>query len=108
MLARAREQGFEFKMGLELEYFLVRQLEDGSIELADKFDTLEKPCYDMSGLTRQYDFLTTVSKYTNELAVMMDSFRPLKVAKAAVAFEDPKYHQSWVESQHETFNPPTS
>ena len=48
------------------------------------------------------------AKYTNELAVMMDSFKPLKVAKAAMPFEDPKYHQSWVESQHETFNPPTS
>jgi homogentisate 1,2-dioxygenase len=47
-------------------------------------------------------------KYTNELAVMMDSFRPLKVAKSAMAIEDPKYHQSWVEGQHETFNPPTS
>ena len=54
-------------MGLELEYFLVRQREDGSIELADKLDTLEKPCYDITGLTRQYDFLTTVSKYANEL-----------------------------------------
>ena len=30
-------------------------------------DTLEKPCYDMAGLTRQYDFLTTVSRYCNEL-----------------------------------------
>ena len=54
-------------MGLELEYFLVNRREDGSIELADKLDTLEKPCYDITGLTRQYDFLTTVSKYTNEL-----------------------------------------
>ncbi len=45
---------------------------------------------------------------TNELAVMMDSFRPLKVAKAAMAFEDPAYHKSWVEGQHEQFNPPTS
>ena len=41
--------------------------EDGSIELADKLDTLEKPCYDITGLTRQYDFLTTVSRYCNEL-----------------------------------------
>ena len=54
-------------MGLELEYFLVSRREDGSIELADKLDTLEKPCYDITGLTRQYDFLTTVSKYMNEL-----------------------------------------
>jgi glutamine synthetase len=67
MLARAREKGFEFKMGLELEYFLVVQREDGSIEIADPYDTLDKPCYDMAGLTRRYDFLTTVSRYCNEL-----------------------------------------
>jgi homogentisate 1,2-dioxygenase len=47
-------------------------------------------------------------KFTNELAVMMDSFRPLKVAKAATTFEDPNYHRSWLEQQHAAFNPPTS
>ena len=41
-LARARELGFEFKLGLELEYFLLRRNEDGSIEIADSNDTLEK------------------------------------------------------------------
>jgi glutamine synthetase len=66
-LDRAREKGFEFMMGLELEYFLVRQKEDGSIELADKLDTLEKPCYDLNGLTRNYEFLARVSRYVNEL-----------------------------------------
>ena len=44
-----------------------RSKEDGSIELADRIDTLEKPCYDLVGLTRNYDFLTTVSRYVNEL-----------------------------------------
>ena len=48
------------------------------------------------------------AKYTNELAVMMDSFRPLKVAKAALPIEDPDYHRSWLEQQHEQFNPPTT
>jgi homogentisate 1,2-dioxygenase len=38
--------------------------------------------------------------WTNELAVMMDSFRPLKVAKAVANAEDPNYHRSWVEAQH--------
>ena len=33
------------------------------IEIADPLDTLEKPCYDLKGLTRNYDFLTTVSRY---------------------------------------------
>src|SRR6266566_3105841 len=66
-LARAKELGYDFKIGLELEYFLVRHRADGSIEIADQQDTLEKPCYDMAGLTRRYDFLTTVSRYCNEL-----------------------------------------
>jgi homogentisate 1,2-dioxygenase len=48
------------------------------------------------------------ARATNELAVMMDSFRPLRVAKAALTFEDPRYHQSWLDAEHASFNPPTS
>lgn len=50
------------------------------------------------------------AKYTDELAVMMDTFRPLKVAKQALDIEDPNYHKSWISSQHEqaAFSPPTS
>ncbi len=48
------------------------------------------------------------AKNTNELAVMMDSFRPLHVAKATASFEDETYHRSWVDQQHEQFSPPTS
>ena len=48
------------------------------------------------------------AKSTNEIAVMLDSFRPLRVAKAATSFEDPSYHRSWVDAQHAQFNPPTS
>ena len=66
-LARAREMGFDYRIGLELEYFLVELQDDGSIELADELDTLEKPCYDLNGLSRHYEFLTTVSRYVNEL-----------------------------------------
>ncbi len=66
-LARARAKGFEFKMGLELEYFLLRQTDDGGIAIADPLDDLEKPCYDLKGLTRNYQFLRSVSNYVNEL-----------------------------------------
>jgi homogentisate 1,2-dioxygenase len=48
------------------------------------------------------------AKYTNELAVMMDTFRPLKVAQQALHIEDPAYHKSWIDAQHAAFNPPTS
>ncbi|MGI8844086.1 MAG: homogentisate 1,2-dioxygenase [Gemmatimonadaceae bacterium] len=39
-------------------------------------------------------------KFTNELAVMMDSFRPLQIAKAASKIEEPGYQESWIEAQH--------
>ena len=45
---------------------------------------------------------------TDELAVMMDSFRPLHVAKQALSIEEPNYHRSWIEHQHAGFNPPTT
>ena len=66
-IARAKALGYEFKIGIELEYFLIHRNDDGSIQIADRADTLDKPCYDIAGLTRRYDFLTTVSKYCNEM-----------------------------------------
>jgi len=66
-LARAAELGFEFKMGCELEYFLIRRNPDGSIELADELDTLDQPCYDMRALTRNLGFVTDVARNVNAL-----------------------------------------
>jgi glutamine synthetase len=66
-MARAAEKGFEFRMGAELEYFLVRRTEDGGIEVADRLDTLEQPCYDMRALTRNLDFVSEVSRHITEL-----------------------------------------
>jgi glutamine synthetase len=40
----------------------VRRKPDGSIEVADGLDTLEQPCYDMRGLTRNLDFVSDVSR----------------------------------------------
>jgi homogentisate 1,2-dioxygenase len=48
------------------------------------------------------------AKATDELAVMMDSFRPLRVARAMLAIEDPKYQLSWLDTQGGGFTPPTS
>ena len=47
------------------------------------------------------------AKRTNELAVMMDSFRPLHVCKDVLVAEDKEYYRSWVENGP-AFNPPTS
>ena len=60
-------------------------------------------------LLDKYPKLKAVSRIRHsEIAVMMDSFRPLHVAKAAEAFEDAAYHRSWVDQQHASFSPPTS
>jgi homogentisate 1,2-dioxygenase len=48
------------------------------------------------------------AKGTDELAVMMDSFRPLRVAKAALGAEDAEYQTSWFNASGEGFSPPTS
>ena len=61
-LDRARDMGYEFMLGAELEYFLVRKREDGTIELADPLDTLDQPCYDMRALTRNLDFVSQVAR----------------------------------------------
>ena len=67
-LERARTAGYEFKVGLELEYFLLeRDGDNGGIRIADELDDLEKPCYDLKGLTRNYQFLRRVSNYVNGL-----------------------------------------
>jgi len=66
-LARLAALGYELKMGAELEYFLLRRRADGGLELADPLDTLEQPCYDMRGLTRNLDFVAEVSRAVTEL-----------------------------------------
>jgi len=65
-LERARRMGYVFKTGPEAEFFLLRE-EDGKLVVADPLDTLDRPCYDMRALTRQYEFITTLSRYQTEL-----------------------------------------
>src|SRR3990172_5238533 len=67
VMAKAREKGYVFKIGMEPEFMLLRRGDDGSMSVADPLDTLERPCYDMKALSRQYDFITTVSKYQSQL-----------------------------------------
>jgi glutamine synthetase len=66
-LERARALGYQFKIGIELEYFLVRLNGDGSIEVADSLDNLSQPCYDMRALTRNLDFVSEVARNISAL-----------------------------------------
>ena len=62
----ARSKGYVFMVGAEPEFFLLRR-QDGQLQLADPLDTLERPCYDIRGLTRQYGFMSALSTYQNQL-----------------------------------------
>ncbi len=66
-VARAADLGFSLKMGVEAEFFLVRKDENGRLVVDDPLDTSEQPCYDAKALYRNYEFLTTLSRYANEL-----------------------------------------
>jgi glutamine synthetase len=66
-LDRAAAAGYDLMVGAEVEYFLVRRDDDGTLRVADARDTAAQPCYDARGLTRMYDHLTAVSRALNTL-----------------------------------------
>jgi glutamine synthetase len=59
-------RGWVFKTGVEAEYSLLRRTEAG-LEVADALDRADKPCYEVKGLTRMWDFLSVLSKNMNAL-----------------------------------------
>lgn len=63
----AKERDMKMMVGVEAEYHLLRRDESGKLVVADSLDNLDVPCYDARGLTRMYDYLTTMSKYMNKL-----------------------------------------
>jgi glutamine synthetase len=67
MIAQAAARDLELYAGAEVEYFLVRRTEDGTLAPADGKDVEARPCYDARGLTRMYEHLTGVSAAMNAL-----------------------------------------
>ncbi len=66
VLAKAADLGYTYKAGVEAEFFLLRQTAAG-FELADTKDTAERPCYDQINLMRQFDLISTLVTYMEEL-----------------------------------------
>jgi glutamine synthetase len=60
-VARLAERGYTLNTGLEPEFFLLVKDEDGNVVVPDESDTLDKPCYDYKGLSRQRHFLEALS-----------------------------------------------
>jgi glutamine synthetase len=61
------ERGWTFMTGVEAEHTLLRRGEDGRLEVADALDSAAKPCYEAKGLTRMWDYLSTLSRNMNAL-----------------------------------------
>ena len=57
VIAEADKMGFEFKSGVECEYFLIAP--DGTC-ISDAADQQAKPCYDQQALMRRYDVVSEI------------------------------------------------
>ncbi|MCA4134962.1 type III glutamate--ammonia ligase [Arthrobacter sp. M4] len=66
-LARLAEKDMTAKAGAEVEYYLVKKNDDGTLATADAKDDGAHPCYDARGVTRMYEHLTEVSDVMNQL-----------------------------------------
>ncbi len=69
LLARAREHGYVFNVGIEPEFFLVVRGSDGSLRGWDphSVDDLSKPCYDYKGISGALGFLRALNDGLNQL-----------------------------------------
>ncbi|MDC0612728.1 hypothetical protein OAP63_18510, partial [Vibrio sp.] len=59
---RLAMRGQRLMTGLEPEFYLLNQSDDGSITPFDKTDIMEKPTYDYKGITRNAEFLSRLHK----------------------------------------------
>lgn len=67
-LENARQQGFNFMLGIEPEFFLLEKpIKNTAPQISDPADTLAKPCYGQLALLRNADFLMTLITYLNDL-----------------------------------------
>lgn len=66
-LEKAKQNGYIFNVGIEAEFMLLKQGEDGKYAPWDKLDNLDKPCYDLKALYRNLNMMTNLIKYMQEL-----------------------------------------
>jgi glutamine synthetase len=62
-LARLRERGWTFHVGIEPEFFLLRRGADGRWGVADGEDRLGKPSYDLKAIVRNHGFLDDMRRH---------------------------------------------
>lgn len=64
-IEKATKLGYEFKTGVEAEFFLLTKTEASNVSISDAMDLQEKPCYDAQALMRRMDILQEIVKTLN-------------------------------------------
>lgn len=72
-IARLREHGWTLNTGLEPEFSLLRMDNQGRIQPSEESDTLQKPCYDYKGITRNAPYLEKLTEAL--IAVGLDVYQ---------------------------------
>lgn len=66
VLQQCESLGYSYKTGVEAEFLLLKKTEQG-YQVADSLDTAARPCYDQLNLMRQFDFISTLVRYMEQL-----------------------------------------
>lgn len=66
VLSECEALGYTYKTGVEAEFFLLKQTAQG-YAVADTLDTASRPCYDQLNLMRQFDFISMLVSYMEQL-----------------------------------------
>lgn len=74
VLYQAQAMGFGFNLGIETEFFILKQAEDGKFVPVSERDNLAKPCYDLTGLLDNYPWVTEIVETMNQLGWDVYSF----------------------------------
>jgi glutamine synthetase len=74
VLAEAARMGFTFNLGIETEFFILKETEDGQVVPISDRDTLDKPCYDLQGMLDNLPWVQEIVEAMNDLGWDVYSF----------------------------------
>ncbi|MDF1737927.1 MAG: type III glutamate--ammonia ligase [Verrucomicrobiales bacterium] len=67
VLADAASMGFGVNLGIECEVYVVKQTEEGKLEIPNPDDNLVKACYDVKRFMDRYEWIDKVATTINDL-----------------------------------------
>jgi glutamine synthetase len=73
VLADAAQMGFRFNLGIETEFFILKDSDGQPVPISDR-DILDKPCYDLQGLLDNFTWVSEIVEAMNHLGWDVYSF----------------------------------